>query len=1240
MKRITHTLLLLMMASSLALGQAFITTWKTDNPGTSASNQITLPLSGSGYNFDVDWGDGNSETGVTDPGAATHTYASPGTYTVSITGDFPLMRFNSGGDKNKILTVEAWGDIAWQNMDMAFAGCFNLKINASDAPDLSNITSLISTFAACKELTTGLENWNVSTITDMSFTFFNSPKVNCDLSGWDVSHVTTMSGLFGGNSLSDFNGDISGWNVSQVTNMSNMFSNAEDFNVDISNWNVSNVTNMQAMFFGARSFNRDISGWDVGSVTTMQSMFFDADSFDQNLGDWDIGAVTNMAQMFGSSGMTSLNYDRTLLGWSEQSLQNDVELGASGVKYCSELGRQALIDNFNWTIEDDSPSSNCPFITTWKTDNLGSSNSNQITLPTQAGGGGYNYTVDWGDGNTDTGVTSSSPNTHTYASPGTYTVTISGSFPRFFFNNAGDKGKLLSVEQWGDIVWNRLSFFGCSNLQVTAADAPDLSGVTDISNMFRDCTSLTGGVSNWNTENIVFMLNVFMGATSFNGDIGNWNTSNVENMSSMFAQCTVFNQDIGNWNTAKVKFFNSMFIDARHFNQDIGNWNTSSAIDMNGMFFQAFDFNQDISGWNTSNVTNMRVTFYRALAFDQDISSWNTSNVTIMKSMFFASPFNQDISSWDVSKVTDMDFMFAQSGFDQDLSNWDVSGVTTMVDIFDLSALSSANYDKILNGWSQQTLQDNVVFGAEGVKYCAGSAARQSLIATYNWAITDGGEYCVVNIPDGNFKAALLANASINTMDDGEITIEEAAAYSGSIVVRELSIADLTGIEAFVNIDFLDCFGNGLTSLNLTGNTSLTSVNCRSNQLTSINITGLTELQEFDFANNLMTSIDVSTNTGLTYLGFNGNQLTTVDVSNNINLEDIGGYDNLLTSIDVSSNPALAYLEIYDNQLTELNVSANPLLVGLAFDNNQLTSLNIANGNNINFEFFSAEGNPNLTCITVDDVAYAEANFTDVDPVANFSTNCSNTVTDILTFSFSEQVADAVIDAVNHEVEIQVAETADFSNLTPTITISNGATIDPASGVAQDFSAPFIYTVTAENPAVTQQWTINAILPKQPQSITFNPIEDQFLEAGTLTLSANASSGLPVSFSVVSGPVTLSGNILSFTGLGTVTISAIQAGNDQYFAADPVEQSFEIISVTGLERESSPIIIYPNPATDVLTIQTEQRDVFIKLFNSHGGEVMDIQPNVGNRISHLANGIYIVRISGTHGYTSRKIIKK
>ena len=109
----------------------FITTWKTDNAGSSNDDQITIPTTGAGYNYDVDWGDTNSNTGVT--GSITHTYASAGTYTVSISGAFPRIYFANGGDKLKILSVEQWGDIAWSSMDYAFWGCSNLVVNATDS---------------------------------------------------------------------------------------------------------------------------------------------------------------------------------------------------------------------------------------------------------------------------------------------------------------------------------------------------------------------------------------------------------------------------------------------------------------------------------------------------------------------------------------------------------------------------------------------------------------------------------------------------------------------------------------------------------------------------------------------------------------------------------------------------------------------------------------------------------------------------------------------------------------------------------------------------------------------------------------------------------------------------------------------------------------------------------------------------------------------------------------------------
>lgn len=60
-----------------------------------------------------------------------------------------------------------------------------------------------------------------------------------------------------------------------------------------------------------------------------------------------------------------------------------------------------------------------------------------------------------------------------------------------------------------------------------------------------------------------------------------------------------------------------------------------------------------------------------------------------------------------------------------------------------------------------------------------------------------------VNIPDANFKAALIANANINTNNDTEIQLTEATAYTGSISLYNKNIADLTGIEAFTGITLI-----------------------------------------------------------------------------------------------------------------------------------------------------------------------------------------------------------------------------------------------------------------------------------------------------------------------------------------------------------------------------------------------------------------------------------------------------
>jgi len=83
-------------------------------------------------------------------------------------------------------------------------------------------------------------------------------------------------------------------------------------------------------------------------------------------------------------------------------------------------------------------------------------------------------------------------------------------------------------------------------------------------------------------------------------------------------------------------------------------------------------------------------------------------------------------------------------------------------------------------------------------------------------------------------------------------------------------------------------------------------------------------------------------------------------------------------------------------------------------------------------------------------------------------------------------------------------------------------------------------------------------LIKGEQTITFNALADKTYNDSPFLLSADATSDLPVSFSVVSGPATLNGNEVTITGVGDVTIKASQEGNDFYLPADPVEQAFTV----------------------------------------------------------------------------------
>jgi len=308
----------------------------------------------------------------------------------------------------------------------------------------------------------------------------------------------------------------------------------------------------------------------------------------------------------------------------------------------------------------------------------------------------------------------------------------------------------------------------------------------------------------------------------------------------------------------------------------------------------------------------------------------------------------------------------------------------------------------------------------------------------------------IVTIPDPNFKSALI-DEGVDTNNDGEIQVSEAEAIS-QLSVSDYNISSLVGIESFINIQQLSCENNMLTSLDVSQNTSLQTLWCRFNMITTLDVTGCTQLAtlictdnqistiDLSFNPNLywmdlsfnelvsldvtqnpalnlficlennLTNLDLTQNTNLDRVFLNNNQLTQLDVSNSPGITQLFCSENQLSSLDVSQNPILSNLGCFGNSITHLDLTQNPEISSLSCENNQLESLDLRNGNNSGILRMFAIGNPNLLCIQVDDVSFANAQICDMtgdgsgwckDGIAEYSKICELGVEDLRDISFS-----------------------------------------------------------------------------------------------------------------------------------------------------------------------------------------------------------------------------------------------
>jgi surface protein len=574
---------------------AFITTWDTRISGTgtvSNTSSIVLPLFGT-QAITASWGDGTtSNISSSTQVDRTHSYATPGIYTVTITGSGQGFQFNNGGDRNKLLDVGQWGSISG-SASTVFYGCTNLVGTAPD-PHVLQTTNLSNYFTDASKFNGFLNNWrpiscsfftsmfqgatvfnqpigswplSASNI-DMSYMFNRASSFNQDLGSWDMSRVTNIEGLFyrafafnnGGSSAINnwrfptsstvnmrevffdtdvFNQNIGAWNVEKVTSMYGMFSNNTGFNnglsPDINNWRPISCSTFVNMFYGATAFNQPIGNWPISaSNVSMLQMFVGASAFNQNIGSWDVSKVTNMGLMLYYASAFNNSGSNTINNWRPISCSNFSNMFEGATTFNQPIG--------NWPISASSVNMSSMFTSnTVFNQNIGSWDVSKVTA-------------------------------------------MNGMFQSATaFNNSGSS----DINNWRPI--------SCSAFN----------------SMFQSAASFNQPIGNWPiSASNINMFRMFYGALIFNQDIGSWDVSKVTNMSGMFLNTPAFNNSgsntINNWRPVSCSNFNSMFLSSPVFNQPINNWPLSASnIDMTGMFSGATAFNQNLGSLNIVNVSNM-----------------------------------------------------------------------------------------------------------------------------------------------------------------------------------------------------------------------------------------------------------------------------------------------------------------------------------------------------------------------------------------------------------------------------------------------------------------------------------------------------------------------------------------------------------------------------------------------------------------------------------------------------------
>ena len=296
-------------------------------------------------------------------------------------------------------------------------------------------------------------------------------------------------------------------------------------------------------------------------------------------------------------------------------------------------------------------------------------------------------------------------------------------------------------------------------------------------------------------------------------------------------------------------------------------------------------------------------------------------------------------------------------------------------------------------------------------------------------------------IPDSIFEEHLI-DLGYDNLHNGWVLTDSVSSIDTLIIegYPNFEISDLSGIEDFYNLQYLDCSKNNIDTLNVNTNTTLKYLNCSNASISELIIDNLHSLSALDFSFNNLTNVNLSGNPGLTELVCYRNELTSLNLSNNtflaeiscgenqissldlsmVDLEILQCQYNPITNIDLSGNYSLKHLTCHDNLLQQIDLSDNVNLEWLSIGNaelmpptanNDLTDLDLSN--NCNITNFYCSGNLNLICIQIC-TSSDTSNWASLDSQMYYSLDCNYTSVDEVSFNKDDLIS--IIDIYGREV--------------------------------------------------------------------------------------------------------------------------------------------------------------------------------------------------------------------------------